>query len=163
MTYNDYNMWKKQLLLLSLLQWYQQGYGFVSYKPNSNAFRQSHCGPTTELHAKRKIIVNPNLEGVASISSNGLLTFKKKAQEEARRARDEVKSNLGVPSKKRKGSGNISNSPGGSMKKLSKKAEILARQRNGSSGIDSTLQAGLALPEDQAVEVQVSQLVESNR
>ena len=70
---------------------------------------------------------------------------------------------LGAPSKKPKGgdsgiSGGNS-SRGGGKKRLSKKAETLARQRNGTSGVDSRLQAVLALPEDQVVEVQVRQSI----
>lgn len=96
---------------------------------------------------KKKIVINPNLVGVASVSSDGKLTEQKQKQKEAQKARDVVKSNLGVKSKKKKTSNT-------SSKKLSKKAQQLVDQRTGNGSVDGKLQAGLALPEDQKIEIQ---------
>mmetsp|Transcript_26933 Transcript_26933/g.39878 ORF Transcript_26933/g.39878 Transcript_26933/m.39878 type:complete len:203 (-) Transcript_26933:24-632(-) len=102
-----------------------------------------------ELQAKQKFKINTNISG--NISSDGLLADKKKEQEKQMEGRAAVKSNLGVSSKKKMTSNSGS---AGDGKKLSKKAQKLAEQRNGS--LDSTLQAGLSRPEDQDVQVQVA-------
>lgn len=102
------------------------------------------------LHAKKKFKINTNIS-TSEISSDGLLAERKSIQQEQNSARDAVKSNLGVSSKNKKSSssdGKVKN------KKLSNKAEKLAKQRNGD--VDSTLQAGLAMPEDQYVQIQVA-------
>ena len=159
-------MWKNYLIFSLLLQCPQQVHSFLSLNPRAARYYHPTDDPTTtEVNAakKRKIRINPDLEGVASISDDGTLTLQKKQRKEAREAREKVRSKLGVPSKKPKGGGSGisgSNSSGGGVtKQLSKKAETLARQRNGTSGVDSRLQAGLALPEDQVMEVQVRQSI----
>lgn len=109
-----------------------------SYVLNQRTFQ---LRKETRLSAKQKIKINTNISG--DISSDGLLADKKREQKERNAARDSVKSNLGVSTKKKK-VGHVS---------LSKKGDKLSKQRNGS--VDSRLQAGLAVPEDQQVQVQV--------
>ena len=118
---------------------------------NEDASATPNVAKPKKKKKKKKFKINTDLIGVESVSSDGLLTETKKIQKKEQEARSAIKSNLGASSKRkmkdRKGS------DGGVMKKVSKKAEKISQQRNGS--VDSTLQAGLALPEDQNVEVQV--------
>ena len=80
-----------------------------------------------------------------------LLADQKKAKKKELDARAVVESNLGVKSKKKKKK--VSTNPAG-IKKISKKAEKIAKQRTMNGTVDSTLQAGLSLPEDQDVQIQ---------
>lgn len=96
---------------------------------------------------KKKIVINQNLVGVSNVSSDGLLIEQKKEQKEAQKARESTKSNLGVPSRSKK-------KKDITTKKLSKKAQKLADQRTANGTIDGNLQAGLALPEDQKIQIQ---------
>ena len=101
---------------------------------------------------KKKIVFNQNLLGVENVSSDGLLTEQKKEQQKAQKAREEsgVISNLGVSSRKKmKDSSNKTN-----QKKLSTKAQKIADQRTANGTVDGNFQAGLALPEDQQIEIQ---------
>lgn len=97
-------------------------------------------------YAKKKFKINQNISG--DVSSDGLLSERKILQEKERSARDAVKSTLGVSSKRKMAS------KGAQAKKLSKKAQKLAQERNGD--IDSTLQAGLSVPQDQDVQIKVA-------
>ena len=142
--YITYIMLNKTSLVLIFLAQCPTAHAFVA-KPAT--FRHS----MTKMHAKNKFTINTNISG-NDVSSDGLLAENKKAQEADNAARAQVKSNLGVSSKKKMSSSNSGQKAG--EKKLSKKDEKLAKQRNGD--VDSTLQAGLALPEDQDVQVQVS-------
>jgi translation initiation factor 1 (eIF-1/SUI1) len=118
-------------------------------KPTTRTFRSANTFKA--LHAKKKFKINTNIS--ADVSSDGLLTERKSLQENQNSARDAVKSNLGMSSKK-KMSSNSGAGQGVNVKKLSKKAEKLAKQRNGD--VDSTLQAGIAVPEDQDVQIKVA-------
>lgn len=105
---------------------------------------------------KKKIVINQNLAGVGNVSSDGLLTEQKKEQREAQKAREGVKSNLGVTKKTKMKDSNkaaIQNN-NQTKKKLSKKAQKIADQRTANGTIDGNLQAGLALPEDQHIQIQ---------
>jgi hypothetical protein len=104
--------------------------------------------PPPPPRRKKKIVINTNLIGVENVSSDGLLTEQKKKQKEAQEKREGVKSNLGVTSKKTKKKKTKSD------KKLSIKAQKIADQRTANGTVDGTLQAGLALPEDQKIEIQ---------
>ncbi|GFH59320.1 hypothetical protein CTEN210_15796 [Chaetoceros tenuissimus] len=94
---------------------------------------------TQKLYAKRKFKINTNLTG--DVSSDGKLADRKEEQE----ARKPVTTNLGVSKKKKMSSAKTTSKP------LSKKAEKLAKERNGN--IDSSLQAGISVPEDQDVQI----------
>ena len=94
---------------------------------------------TQKLYAKRKFKINTNLTG--DVSSDGKLADRKEEQE----ARRPVTTNLGVSKKKKMSSAKTTSKP------LSKKAEKLAKERNGN--IDSSLQAGISVPEDQDVQI----------
>lgn len=94
---------------------------------------------TQKLYAKRKFKINTNLIG--DVSSDGHLTDRKEEQE----ARRPVTTNLGVSKKKKMSSAKTTSKP------LSKKAEKLAKERNGN--IDSSVQAGISVPEDQDVQI----------
>lgn len=94
---------------------------------------------TQKLYAKRKFKINTNLTG--DVSSDGKLADRKEEQE----ARRPVTTNLGVSKKKKMSSAKTTS------KHLSKKAEKLAKERNGN--IDSSLQAGISVPEDQDVQI----------
>lgn len=96
---------------------------------------------------KKKIVINTNLTGVDNLSSDGILTERKEEQKEAQKSRDSVSSNLGVTQRRKMSSSQ-------SEKKLSTKAKKLMDQRTANGAIDGTLQAGLALPEDQQLQVQ---------
>lgn len=116
--------------------------------PNSPSLTTT---PPPPRRKKKKIVINQNLVGVSNVSSDGLLTESKKEQKEAQKARENFKSNLGVASKKRMKDINNNSSK---KKKLSKKAQMLADQRTANGMIDGKLQAGLALPEDQKIQIQ---------
>ena len=77
---------------------------------------------TQKLYAKRKFKINTNLIG--DVSSDGHLTDRKEEQE----ARRPVTTNLGVSKKKKMSSAKTTSQP------LSKKAEKLAKERNGNIG-----------------------------
>lgn len=94
---------------------------------------------TQKLYAKRKFKINTNLTG--DVSSDGKLADRKEEQE----ARRPVTTNLGVSKKKKMSSAKTTSKP------LSKKAEKLAKERNGNT--DSSLQAGISVPEDQDVQI----------
>jgi translation initiation factor 1 (eIF-1/SUI1) len=110
-----------------------------SFIVNKRDFRHKN---DIRLSAKQKIKINTNISG--DISSDGLLADKKQEQKERTAARAAIKSNLGVSTKKKRVTEKVPSS---------KKADKLAKQRNGS--VDSRFQAGLAVPEDQQVQVQV--------
>ncbi len=95
---------------------------------------------------KKKIVINTSLMGVENVESDGNLAEQKKQQKEAQKSRDAVESNLGKTSKKKKADDG--------KKKLSKKAQKLVDQRTAMGTVDGTLQAGLALPEDQQIQIQ---------
>ena len=94
---------------------------------------------TQKLYAKRKFKINTNLTG--DVSSDDKLADRKEEQE----SRRPVTTNLGVSKKKKMSSAKSTSKP------LSKKAEKLAKERNGN--IDSSLQAGISVPEDQDVQI----------
>ena len=96
---------------------------------------------------KKKIVINTNLTGVDNVSSDGILTERKEEQKEAQKFRDSVNSNLGLAQRRKMSSSQ-------SEKKLSTKAKKIMDQRTANGSIDGTLQAGLALPEDQQLQVQ---------
>lgn len=116
--------------------------------PDNNA---SQPPPSNNKKKSKKIVLNPNLIGVNTISSDGILTEQKEQQKEAQISRDSVQSNLGVATKKKKGK---SDSTTGTNKKLSAKAQKLMDQRTANGAVDGRLMAGLALPEDQPIQVQ---------
>ena len=113
---------------------------------NNNNKQQKKKGKSKS----KKIVINTKLVGEYNISSDGLLTNRKTKQKEAKEARDAVKSNLGVPGRKKKPSSNNDKS----SRKLSKKAQKLKDERTAYGTVDGTLQAGLAVPEDQEIQVQ---------
>jgi len=127
------------LLLLSLALQCPCAHSFISSK---NTFRLRNA---IRLNAKQKIKINTNVAG--DISLDGLLAAKKEEQKERNAARATVKSNLGISTKKKKDSSSTE------KVQLSKKRDKISKQRNGS--VDSRLQAGLSVPEDQLVQVQV--------
>ena len=117
-----------------------------AFQPNQNRSPQRKI--SFELY-KKKFTINTNLVG--DVSSDGLLADQKKAKRKEQDARTAVKSTLGVKSKTKKKK--LSKNPT-ETKKLSKKAEKIAKQRTMNGTVDSTLQAGLSLPEDQDVQIQ---------
>lgn len=127
------------LLFLSLALQCPCAHSFISSK---NTFRLRKA---SRLNAKQKIKINTNVAG--DISLDGLLAAKKEEQKERNAARATVKSNLGISTKKKKDSSSTE------KVQLSKKRDKISKQRNGS--VDSRLQAGLSVPEDQLVQVQV--------
>lgn len=127
------------LLLVTLVLQHECLHSFIV---NKRDFRHKN---DIRLSAKQKIKINTNISG--DISSDGLLADKKQEQKERNAARAAIKSNLGVSTKKKRVTSNTEKVPS------SKKADKLAKQRNGS--VDSRFQAGLAVPEDQQVQVQV--------
>ena len=108
--------------------------------------------PTKKKKKKNKIVFNTDLEGTAVLSSDGLLESRKQEQEAAREARAQIKSKLGVSSKSRYKSSPPS-AAAAMPKKLSKKAEKIMRQRTANGTVDGNLQAGLALPENQQIQI----------
>ena len=144
-------MYSKLLQSLLFLALHCFGNAFIG-KFAGTTFHPPSCS-TCELYAKRKFKINTNISG--DVSSDGLLTEKKALQEKNNAARSKVESNLGVsPKKKMSSNSGGGGGGGGGTKKLSKKAEKLAKQRNGD--VDSSLQAGLAVPEDQDVQIQIA-------
>lgn len=125
-------------------------YSYTYYTSSARKLAQeeNNSRPPPSRKKSTKIVINPNLVGVGTISSDGLLTDQKERQEEAKLSRDAVKSNLGISSKNKKQTSNKSN------QKLSKKAQQLRDQRTANGTVDGNLQAGLALPEDQEIQVQ---------
>lgn len=140
-------MYSKLLQSLLFLAFHCFGNAFIGNFAGTT-FRPPSCS-TCELYAKRKFKINTNISG--DVSSDGLLREKKELQEKINAARSKVESNLGVSPKKKMSS---NSGGGGGTKKLSKKAEKLAKQRNGD--VDSSLQAGLSVPEDQDVQIQIA-------
>ena len=106
--------------------------GFINWSSSKQKITQ-------KLYAKRKFKINTNLTG--DVSSDGKLADRKEEQE----SRRPVTTNLGVSKKKKMSSAKSTSKP------LSKKAEKLAKERNGN--IDSSLQVGISVPEDQDVQI----------
>eukprot|EP00571_Detonula_confervacea_P003472 CAMPEP_0172329070 /NCGR_PEP_ID=MMETSP1058-20130122/60686_1 /TAXON_ID=83371 /ORGANISM="Detonula confervacea, Strain CCMP 353" /LENGTH=212 /DNA_ID=CAMNT_0013046219 /DNA_START=675 /DNA_END=1313 /DNA_ORIENTATION=+ len=139
------------LLLALVLQSACFAAAFTAAKPTSlttNTIPSTNFRP---LHAKRKFTINTDLSG--DVSSDGLLADRKKEQEKRAAAKAAVKSNLG-----RTGNNNKKKSSSAGKAAVpawkAKKAETLAKQRNGD--VDSTFQSGSTLPQDQNVQIKVA-------
>lgn len=119
---------------------------------NNNISKTKNNNPPLN-RKKKKIVINTNLIGVDNISSDGNLTEQKKKQKEAQKLRENIGSNLGKTSKKKKNNNDL-NRNNSNNKKISKKAQKLVDQRTANGAVDGTLQAGLAIPEEQEIQVQ---------
>lgn len=101
---------------------------------------------------KKKFTINPDMVGVSSIASDGILKEKLEEKEARRQQASTVKSKLGVPSKSKK-----KQETSKTIKPLSAKSIKAQNQRTAGGLIDSTKETMLAsLPEEQNLQVQVA-------
>ena len=120
---------------------------------NNNISKTKNNNPPLN-RKKKKIVINTNLIGVDNISSDGNLTEQKEKQKEAQKIRESIGSNLGKTSKKKKNNNDLNRNNNNKKKKISNKAQKLVDQRTANGAVDGTLQAGLAIPEEQEIQVQ---------
>jgi len=115
----------------------------LSGKANENRSGKDNNATTySKKPRKKKIVINSNFAEVKP-------EFSEQKEQQQNNAKETVKSNLGVPSRKKKSSASKNEN-----KILSKKAQKIARQRTANGTINGNLQTGIALPEDQKIQIQ---------